>query len=347
MSAPLFSVVVPSYNRAADLERTLRGYERQAGAPPFEVVVVDDGSTDATGALLAGFRTDRFALRSARQENGGPARARNRALALASGRIVLFTGDDIEPSSELLARHAAHHEREGDPKVAILGRIAWPERLATTATMRHVDGRGAQQFSFHYMEDGTVYDYRHLYTSNVSVDRAFLLSERGPFDESFPHAAFEDAELGLRLARRGLRIRYRTDALAWHWHRYEAPGFFARQRRCGEMAALLIEREPETAKVLGLAALERDRRRSFLVAKLGSGRLPALAEALDAEEARALEAARALDPGDDDTAFPLLYALFNYGYAAGLADGRYPRQVARRTRAARFARDVAPHLPAS
>ena len=83
------------------------------------------------------------------------------------------------------------------------------------------------------------------------------------------------------------------------------------------------------------------------MAKLGSGRLRALADDLEAAEARAIAAARELDPGGDDAAFPLLYALFNYGYAAGFADGRYPREAARRTRALRFAREVAPHLPAS
>ena len=74
MTGPKFSVVVPTYNRVRDLERTLRGYERQEGAPPFELVVIDDGSTDATGELLAAYRSDRFALKTARQENGGPAR---------------------------------------------------------------------------------------------------------------------------------------------------------------------------------------------------------------------------------------------------------------------------------
>jgi len=347
MIAPKWSVVVPTFNRVRDLERTLAGYARQEGAPPFELVVVDDGSTDATAELLAGFRSDRFALKTTRQENGGPARARNRALPLASGEKVLFTGDDIEPAPDLLARHEAHHAREGDPKVAILGRIAWPERLETTATMRHVDGRGAQQFSFLYMQDGTEYDYRHFYTSNVSIDRAFLMSERGPFDEGFPHAAFEDAELSLRLARRGLRIRYQADAAAWHWHRYDAAGFFARQRRCGEMGALLIAREPGTAKILGLPRLTRDRWRSFWVAKLGSGRLRDLADRLEAEEERAVAAAKELDAADDDTAFGLLYALFNYGYAAGLADRSWPRASARRTRALQFAREVTPRLPAA
>lgn len=347
MSAPEFSVVIPTYNRAADLERTLRGFEHQRDAPPFEVVVVDDGSTDDTPRALSELRFERFALRHVRQENGGPAKARNRALALARGDRVLFTGDDIEPDPDLVARHARHHATEADPKVAIIGRTVWPRELPTTATMRHIDGRGAQQFSFLFMRDGELYDYRHFYTSNVSVDRALLLSEPGPFATVFPHAAFEDVDLALRLVRRGLRLRYRADAVGRHWHRYDAGSFFLRQRRCGEMAALLIARERGTAPILGLPPLDRVRWRSLLVARFGAGRLRALAARLEEEEARAVAAARALDGADDDSAFPLLFALFGYGYAAGLADRRYPPRVARRVRAALFGRDVSRNLPPS
>jgi glycosyltransferase involved in cell wall biosynthesis len=347
MTAPRVSVVIPTYNRVADLERTLRGYERQEDAPPFEVVVVDDGSTDDTPRLLAELRFDRFPLRLARQENSGPARARNLALTIATGERALFTGDDVEPGPDLLARHQRHADAESDAKVAIVGRTSWPEELAPTATMRHVDGRGAQQFSFLFMKDGEIYDYRHFYTANVAIDRDFLLSEPGPFDTAFPHAAFEDAELALRLSRRGLRLRYRADAVGRHWHRYDAASFFLRQRRCGEMAAFLIDREPATAKILGLPALESIRRKSWLVERFGRGRLRALAEQLEQAEESARSAACALDAADDDTAFPLLFGLFNYGYSAGLADRRFPPAVARRVRAALFAQRVLPHVSAA
>ena len=67
--------------------------------------------------------------------------------------------------------------------------------------MRHVDGPGAQQFSYHYMVDGAEYDFRHFYTSNVSLRRDLLDREPEGFSTEFPAAAFEDAELAYRLSR--------------------------------------------------------------------------------------------------------------------------------------------------
>ena len=155
MAAPLVSVVVPTYNRVKGLRRVLDAFERQRPVDlPFEVVVVDDGSNDDTIEALASWRGRRFPLRFVRQPNGGPARARNRALRMASGRIVLFGGDDIEPCPALVSEHVREHLRRGDQKVAVLGLTRWPEGEELTSTMRHIDGYGGQQFSYAGFEDG-------------------------------------------------------------------------------------------------------------------------------------------------------------------------------------------------
>ncbi len=343
MNAPRFSVVIPTHDRREALERTLHGYGRQApGTPPFEVLVVDDGSRDGTGEWLSGWRSDRFPLHVERQANRGPAAARNRALARASGELVLFTGDDIEPAPDLLLRHHAAQDGLQNGTVAFFGRIDWPRALSTTATMRHVSGRGAQQFSFHYLRDGDEYDYRHFYTSNVSLPRRLLEREAGPFSEDFPAAAFEDAELAFRLARHGLKLRYLAPALAWHWHHYDARAFFARQLRCGEMAHLLIRKHPATERDLDLALLSALRLRSWVLERIGRGRLRALAERLPERLEEALALAEGLDAGSDAEAEPLLLALFRYGFLAGVARQRYEPREARRVEAALFARLLDP-----
>ena len=207
MSAPRFSVVIPSYNRRLTLERVLDGYQLQtAEAPPFEVIVVDDGSTDGTAELLASRRPSRYRLRFARQANGGPALARNRGLALAQGDIVLFTGDDVEPTPSLLAEHSRAHDARAAPTAIVLGLTRWTPDAELTATMRHIDGEGAQQFSYHFLKDGAEYDFRHFYTSNVSIRRSLLDCEPGYFATDFPAAAFQDAELAYRLSLHGGRI---------------------------------------------------------------------------------------------------------------------------------------------
>ena len=263
-TAPTLSVLIPTYNRATDLLRTLAAYERQVSDLCFEVVVVDDGGSDGTAERLAVLRPRRYDLRFLRQDNAGPAAARNRALDAARAELVLITGDDIEPADDLLLRHWQAHRAAADPRVAVLGLTCWPAALPLSPTMAHIDGAGAQQFNYGWLKAGRLYDFRHFYTSNVSLRRDFLQSIGG-FSTRFPAAAFEDAEIAYRLSLRGLRILYHPEARASHHHPYDHESFFRRQERCGAMAVTLKDLHPEIAPLLAfhdleLAALNRARR---------------------------------------------------------------------------------------
>ncbi|MCG8458136.1 MAG: glycosyltransferase, partial [Holophagales bacterium] len=303
---PAVSVVIPTYGRRRDLLRTLEAYGRQQPRDlPFEVVVVDDGSEDGTSRALARLRPDRFCLRAFRQANAGPATARNRALAAAEAPLVFISGDDIEPSPDLLLEHRRAHDDARDPRLAVLGLTRWPppapdaadaSRGGITATMRHIDGPGGQQFSYGGFTDGGEYDFRHLYTSNISLHRRLLEREvgpsgQGPFSDAFPAAAFEDAELGHRLAFHGLRIVYRASAVAYHHHPYDARSFFRRQVRCGEMAAILFRQSPELERWLGIAELEWRRLELLRLGEPERRRLAHLADAYPAWRRAALDLA--------------------------------------------------------
>lgn len=324
MASPLVSVVVPTFNRVRDLRRALNAFERQRPVDlPFEVVAVDDGSNDGTAEFLASWRSRRFPLRFARQVNGGPARARNRALRIASGDIVLFGGDDIEPHPDLVAEHVGEHFRCGDPRMAVLGLTKWPESEELTSTMRHIDGPGAQQFSYAGFDDGAEYDFRHFYTSNVSLRRSLLDSEPDGFSTAFPAAAFEDAELAYRLSRRGMRIRYRASAVAWHHHRYDARRFFERQVRCGEMADVLFRIHPQLAKWIDLRTLMWHRLEVLTADPPYRAKVSRVRSELGVWERRAIDLAVFLDQPATDLANPLLRALFRYGFVKGLAAARF------------------------
>ncbi len=336
-----FSVIIPTYNRAATLRRVLAAYEAQEPGVDFEVVVVDDGSSDGTAELLAAWRPQRYRLRFAIEPNRGPAGARNRGLELADREIVLFTGDDIEPAPDLLHQHRLGHLERAEPTAAILGLTRWPEGGETTATMRHVDGPGAQQFSYHYMVDGTEYDFRHLYTSNVSLFRTLLDREPTYFSTDFPAAAFEDAELGYRLSKHGLRIFYRAAARGFHHHRYSADGFFRRQRRCGEMAALLYRRFPELLRFLDFEILA-DERQGMLTKPLPGAR--ELGDSLAEWDRRVLRLAAFFDPLPFDAVDEILHPLFRYGYLTGLAVALYRPPTAERLAARLYARLLLPAL---
>jgi len=248
VSRPAISLIMPCHNRAHDLARVLVAYDAQTGDVPFEIVAVDDGSHDATAAVLQAHRASRFTLRCEQMPvSGGPAGARNRALELVEAPLALFVGDDIVPSPDLVAGHVAAHADAPDERDAILGRIAWPDDLPRNTLMEHIDGVGAQQFSFHYLRDGDEYDYRHFYTSNVSIKVALARNAGIRFDTAFPFAAMEDAEFAYRLSARGLRIHYRADQIAYHYHFHTIWSFSERQYRAGRMAALFAAKHPQLA----------------------------------------------------------------------------------------------------
>ena len=118
-------VVVPTYNRVGALMKCLAHLEHQS-CMDFEVVVVDDGSMDATPARMASYlQSAPFAIRYLRRENGGPARARNQAISIIEAPICLMIGDDIFASEGLVEAHLRLHQQRPEEQVAALGLTSW------------------------------------------------------------------------------------------------------------------------------------------------------------------------------------------------------------------------------
>jgi len=242
---PAISIIMPCYNRAHDLINVLEAYERQLGDEPFELIAVDDASTDATLSVLKSFRPSRFTLHFERQAaNQGPAAARNRGIAEADAPLLLIVGDDILPDENLVRGHLAAHRFYRDETVAILGRVVWPEDVLVHTLMAHIDGIGQQQFSYHYLRSGQAYDFRHFYTANISIRKDFLTSLDQWFDTTFTYAALEDAELAYRLSKQGLRIIYTAHLVGYHYHYHNIWSFTRRQRNSGLMANVLTRKHP-------------------------------------------------------------------------------------------------------
>lgn len=244
----LLSIIMPCYNRAFDLEKVLTQYDQQAGDAPFELIAVDDASTDRTYEILSGYRPSRYRLVARRQAvNGGPARARNTGIGLANGRYIAFVGDDILPATDFVHGHVRAHQTFPRREVAILGQIRWGPDLPVNRLMDYIDGEGAQQFSYRYLRDGRTYDFRHLYTANISLKKELLLELSHGFDSDFPYPAFEDAELGYRLAQHGMRILYCAGIEAYHYHYHTTWSFTRRQTLCGLSSRILVQKHPELA----------------------------------------------------------------------------------------------------
>jgi glycosyltransferase involved in cell wall biosynthesis len=245
-----FSVVIPTYNRLDMLLRVLDALEAQVDAPPFEVIVVNDGSTDATEQTVAARKGITFRT----QPNGGPGRARNHGVTLAQGKFVVFIGDDTVPERRFLAEHARiHRESNADPLTACLGYTGWPAGERVTAFMDYINDYGLQ-FGYKLIKHGEVVPFNFFYTSNISIDRQLLTAQ--PFDTTFPSAAWEDIELAYRLDAQGLKIRYNDRAVTRHHHPMTVDSFARRQYTVGKSGAIFYQKHPELGHFLGVHELE-------------------------------------------------------------------------------------------
>jgi glycosyltransferase involved in cell wall biosynthesis len=254
MAAPYFSVVIPTYKRLPMLLRVLDALESQQAAPEFEVIVIDDGSGDDTADVMQARRAKQYALTFQSQPNSGPGRARNRGVGLATGRYVLFIGDDTVPEPGFLAQHARSHGDAGDdPHLACLGYTGWPAGERVTAFMDYINDFGLQ-FGYKLIRDGEIVPFNFFYTSNISIDRQSLGPE--PFDTTFPAAAWEDIELAFRLDALGLKIRYNAQAITRHYHPMTVDSFARRQYTVGRSGAIFYRKHPELAGFLGVHDLE-------------------------------------------------------------------------------------------
>jgi GT2 family glycosyltransferase len=248
------SVLMPTHNRAEQLKETLDAYKRQEAdhGLSFEVVVVDDGSTDGTAAVLAAFDPEgRFTLKThALSPPGGPAAARNAGIRHLAGVLVLITGDDVVPAPGMVRRHREWHRAHPDPAEALLGRVTWPEALSPTPFMRWLEG-GGRGFFFNYADipDSGTADYDRFYTCNVSLKRS-LIEKAGFFDESFPFASHEDLEFGWRLSRAGMRLHYDPGAEGFHWHRLTVPDTAKRVYIMGYSSGIYWQKVKDTAGLL-------------------------------------------------------------------------------------------------
>jgi glycosyltransferase involved in cell wall biosynthesis len=204
--------------------------------------VVDDGSTDGTADVVASAEpTLPGGLRVLRQENRGPSAARNLGLREAQAGVSLFLGDDTWPHDDLVARHAHFHAQHPEPELALLGHVEWAPEAGPSPLMRWIDEQGIQ-FAHRFL--GARVPGAHFYTSNVSVKTTFL-REQGGFDESFPDAALEDTELGLRLEAAGMSLVYDPEAVVEHYHPVDLADLLARVGKVGRAAPMMTARFPD------------------------------------------------------------------------------------------------------
>jgi glycosyltransferase involved in cell wall biosynthesis len=240
------SIVIPTKDRIAILERTLDAIEAQRHEEvELEVVLVDNGSSDETvGRMRVRSASSSIPLKLVEQPEGGPAGARNAGLAVAKGEVIFFLGDDTEPEDDgLVEAHRRLHEQNPSADYAVLGRITWTPRRPVTPHMHWLEN-GGPQFDYNKLEAGTVDASLYFYTSHASVKRASL-DRVGKFDEALSAAALEDTELGGRLAAAGVVLDYHPELLVLHDHPTTPAQSMNRALRVGRAAALYNRLHPD------------------------------------------------------------------------------------------------------
>jgi GT2 family glycosyltransferase len=213
VTTPLISVLIPTHNRAELLVASLESLVRQSLPPhQYEVVVIDDGSTDATPEVCQEFSSS-LDLGYFRLDKSGIAAAKNLGVFASSGSILLFFDDDDIADGDLLREHLEMHVANPDQATAVLGYTEWAPSLHVSEVMRHVTDVGHFLFSYTSLEHGQVLDFTYFWGGRSSCKRA-LLANHGVFNQGFRFGS-EDIELGYRLTRFGFKVIYNRQAIQY------------------------------------------------------------------------------------------------------------------------------------
>jgi lipopolysaccharide/colanic/teichoic acid biosynthesis glycosyltransferase/GT2 family glycosyltransferase len=229
----MISVIVPAFNAGEVLPACLAALQAQSLPPEdYEVIVVDDGSTDGTFALAAG-----APVRAIQVPHGGPAAARNAGVQAARGSLLAFTDSDCVPTPDWLAQLTRPFE---NPEVvgvrgAYLTRQS--QLVARFVQLEYEDkyDRMARRDTIDFID-----------TSSAAYRRVVFLKNRG-FEAAFPTASVEDQEFSFRLSQKGYKLQFVPAARVYHRHDRTLWEYLRRKFWIGYWKAYLLRWHPEKA----------------------------------------------------------------------------------------------------
>jgi peptidoglycan/xylan/chitin deacetylase (PgdA/CDA1 family)/GT2 family glycosyltransferase len=252
MTAPLkLSVIVSTYNRRQVLvSQCLPSLLNQdLPADQYEVIVIDDGSTDGTTAALHELRPS-CVLRIVEQQNQGLSRSRNTGIAMAKGDLVMFIDDDIVCRADLFRRHVEAHT--GTEPVVVHGALYLAPGPHTSILANANEAWYRRYNSRLAAHGGAIWPDGVFLISNSSTLRSTLLA-CGGFDESLP--AMDDFDLGLRLWEMGVKFQYLPEAVAYELSVKSSRSFLFKDGEAfGRSEVLLCRKYPDYRPRSGLLA---------------------------------------------------------------------------------------------
>ena len=233
---PKVSVVICAYNAEPTMQACLASLQNLK-YPAFEVIVVDDGSTDRTGKIADGFE----GIHVIHQENKGLSAARNVGIAASLGEIVAFTDSDCVVDPDWLHYLVATFLQTGLPAVGGPN-LPPPEDSVVAACVAASPGG-----PLHVLLDDV--EAEHIPGCNMAFRRE-VLEEIGGFDPIY-RSAGDDVDVCWRLQDRGYRIGFSPAAMVWHFRRNTMKAYIGQQKGYGKAEALLYFRHPQRFNALG------------------------------------------------------------------------------------------------
>lgn len=236
-----FSVIIPTYNRQPILAKSLTALENQqindhSKVEGYEIIVVDDGSTDNTLAWLETHQAKFPHVQTYQQDHQGPAAARNLGIQKSSGDTIIFIDSDLVVTENFLQSHAdalvKGKQKLGSDRLFTYGRVV-----------------NTANFEDPTSEPYKITDFSAAYfaTGNVAIARQWL-EQAGLFDTRFQLYGWEDLELGVRLKQLGLKLIKCPEAVGYHWHPPfnldQIPQLIDQEIQRGSMGVLFYQKHP-------------------------------------------------------------------------------------------------------
>ncbi len=232
---PLISVIVCTYNGSATIKKCLEGISK-LDYPNFEVIVVNDGSTDNSAEIIKGFNVKLITT-----TNHGLGNARNTGMHNAHGKIIAYIDDDAWPDPHWLqyiahAYASSNHACIGGPNVS-----PYDAGFISTCVANAPGG------PVHVLETDEIAE--HVPGCNMTFRKDALMNIGG-FDPVYTNAG-DDVDVCWRIQRSGRTIGFHPSALVWHQRRNSFKAYWKQQKGYGKAEALLEAKWPEKYNSLG------------------------------------------------------------------------------------------------